>query len=384
MSKIVTTKLCKRIDSEFEKDKQITKKLLTHIRKIIDKHSEFLYKSGPFDRIYLKESDLSYVNEIFNIENKEIKGYISEIPFINSKWNALNNPFAFLMLAVMRHYYVDKKENERKTALFFLAIHYYAITHVRLFKFIQKETMEYTINNLSNKHDLKVYGTVFRALEKKLETFHTTYKYLLKSDDDKKLVDYLMNLNTRIFQWLRGILNEYVKNKNSGKYFNSAADNPDPENYRETSNISMDISRLVNNITMKITTNPTIFELCEKSAKINQISTVALLETLNQIKKSEDKRIKVLIFNIMQLFLTDGKNDVRDISSQKFLNYCLLLYNKSNTTNKSVITVKKILDEWLKEYSERYNKTERMATKINFRKALFMYHILAIQYFNNK
>ena len=384
MSKIVANKLCKRIDLEFANNSNATKQLISHIRKIIDRHSESLYKSGPFDRIYLKEEDLLYVNKTFNISNKEIKDYISEISFIKSNWNALNNPFAFLMLSVMRHYYLDKKENERKLALFFLAIHYYAITHVRLFKFIQKETMEYTINNLSNKHDLKMYGTIFKALEKKLETFHKTYEYLLKSDDDKKLVDYLMNLNTRIFQWLRGILNEYVKNKNSGKYFNSAADNPDPEDFRETSNLSMDISRIVDNITMKITTNPTIFDLCEKSSKINQISTVALMDTLNQIKKNEDTRIKELIFNIFQLFLIDGKYSMRDISSQKFLNYCLLLYNKSNTTNTAVIRVKKILDEWLLEYSERYSRTERMATKINFRKSMFMYYIFAIQYFNNK
>jgi len=384
MSKIIYTKLYSRIENEFKINKKITPELMDHIKKVIDKHSASLYKSGPFDRIYITDEDLLKVNKIFNIDNKEIKEIIKQITFIQSSWKALNNPFAFLMLVIMKYYYVNKMEKERKLSLFFLAVHYYAILHVRLFKFVQKETMEYTINNLSNKHDLKIYGTVFKALEKKLDNFHETYKKLLASDDDKKLADYLMNLNTRIFQWLRGILNEYVINKNSGKYFNSEEENFDPENFKETTNLSLDLSRITQNITMKIITNPIIFEYCEKSAKINNISVSSLHDTLTQIKKNQDPRLKQLIAAILEIFIVDEKNEIKFISSQKFLNSCLLIYNKSNTTNSSIILIKKILDEWLTEYNERYNRTERLATKINFRRALYMYFVFCIQYFYNK
>jgi hypothetical protein len=384
MSKIIVSNLYSRIDNEFLHKKNVTKELMEHIKKFIDKHSSSLYKSGPFDRIYITDDDLLKVNKLFSIENKEIKDEIKKIPFIDSKWKAMNNPFAFLMLCIIRHYFFSKEKNELKTALFFLAIHYYAIIHVRLFKFVQKETMEYTINNLSNKHDLKIYGTLLRALEKKLESFHETYENLLKTDDDKKLTEYLMNLNTRIFQWLRGILNEYVSNKNSGKYFNSEEENFDPENFKETSNVSLDLSRIVENITLKIYTNPILYDFCEKSANINNISVSSLFDTLTQIKKNQDPRVKELISYILQIFIIDEKNDTKEIASQKFLNSCLLIYNKSNTVNPAVIRIKDILNEWLTEYNIRYNQTERLTTKINFRKALFIYFVFVIQYYQNK
>jgi hypothetical protein len=241
--------------------------------------------------------------------------------------------------------------------------------------------MEYTVNNLSNRHDLKMHGNVFNAIIKKVESFDKTYRNLLKSDDDKKLTDFLINLNTRIAQWLKGILTEYINNKNSGKYFNTDTESNDPENYRETNNASMDISKLTEKITLDFFTNSINMSVCEMTAKMNDIPSYSLYDTINALKRNSDKRVRELIGLILSIFLVGEGNKPEAISSRRFVNSSLLIYNKSNTVDASVLRIKDILDEWLSEFNEKYNKTERAATKINFRKSLFLYFVFIIQYY---
>ncbi|MNT90802.1 hypothetical protein D3C72_2317930 [compost metagenome] len=54
------------------------------------------------------------------------------------------------------------------------------------------------------------------------------------------------------------------------------------------------------------------------------------------------------------------------------------MYRKSNTTDKNIIAVKKILDEWLHDLGT-YKKTQRLATINDFRRALFTFMVFSIQ-----
>ena len=82
---------------------------------------------------------------------------------------------------------------------------------------------------------------------------------------------------------------------------------------------------------------------------------------------------------ILQLFLSEEGNNAEDIGSQKFINYCWNLYIKSNTKDKSILEIKDILDKWLEQNSKEYVKTERVTTKSNFRKAIYLYMVFTIQ-----
>ena len=55
------------------------------------------------------------------------------------------------------------------------------------------------------------------------------------------------------------------------------------------------------------------------------------------------------------------------------------IYSKSNVNDKSIITIKELLDKWLKENCEQYSKTERVATLNNYRKAMYLFFTLSTQ-----
>jgi hypothetical protein len=89
--------------------------------------------------------------------------------------------------------------------------------------------------------------------------------------------------------------------------------------------------------------------------------------------------IRELINLILQVYLFDDKNSVDEIRSKKFIVHAIDLYKKSNTNDELVIKIKSILDQWLKENSDNYAKTQRKATLTNFRRALYYFFIFTIQ-----
>ena len=75
----------------------------------------------------------------------------------------------------------------------------------------------------------------------------------------------------------------------------------------------------------------------------------------------------------------DPENTVQSIKSMKFFNYADELYKKSNTKDESIVRIKDILDKFLNNYCPIYIKTNRIATKISFRRAIYLYFVLIIQ-----
>ena len=63
--------------------------------------------------------------------------------------------------------YINNEDKLAELANMYLAFQFYTMYHYRYLMYIQKETMEYTINKLTNKHDLKQQGSIFKAIYKK-------------------------------------------------------------------------------------------------------------------------------------------------------------------------------------------------------------------------
>jgi hypothetical protein len=382
MKSIIIEQIYKKVEISL-KNKENQEKIKKYIKEYISKNNEILLNPYPIEHLPFTDEDRNIMYEIANITEKEISTAIKNIHFVNSSWKTINNPFNFLMLSFIRFFEQQKNREMTESCLLYLSFQFYGMQHVRYLRYVQKETMQYTIEHLSNKHDIKQYGSVLKAIYKKVLVSHQTYEKNLLSEDDKKLIDYVVSLNNRIKQWIIGIMLEYKKNKESNKYFNAVSDElHDEENYRITSNTSMDLTILTNKIGIEIVKDPVNLKLVEISAKITDVSYPSLIRTVNDIKRNEDhKIINEFIKLILELFIVEGKKKPENIASKDFINFILALYNQSNTVDQRLIRIKEILDEWLQKNSEIYLKTNRVATKVNWRKAVFIYFCLSIQYY---
>jgi len=362
------------------KQNSISMNLQRHIIKFIDKNSEVLYHNAPSKRLYFRDIDKEIVMKLCDFTPKEISNVIKKNEFIGTTWRTLNQPHFWILLLAVKFYMENKKEKEMYQTLVFLTLCFYSSIQYKYFRYEPNENiMAYTINNLSNKYDIKKFGTVFKMLFETCKGNHEFYINELKSGDDLGLRTYISGLRTRINSKIQNIFDEFEKVRKQGLYLNLDEENQDEENFHEMDNASFQIVKISEKVTLKILTGRIEEKLLRIAAQNNGINVNSLRTAVYNIIDKKNHEVKDFIVLILQMYLITGKNEVKSISSKKFILECINTYSKSNTVDKTVLQIKSILDKWLIDCSEKYVKTNRVASKSNFRKAIFFYFIFIIQ-----
>ena len=97
-----------------------------------------------------------------------------------------------------------------------------------------------------------------------------------------------------------------------------------------------------------------------------------------------DKNIDELrsfIESLLFLYLYEEHKSQRDINSSYFLTWSASLFKKTNSKNPNIIKINSLLDKWAED-SGIYEKFKRLASRINYKKAIFFYIVLCIQKYN--
>jgi hypothetical protein len=351
-----------------------------HIAKFIDNNSEVLYSQGPSKRLYFSDDDRDELYRAIGISPMTLKATIKKSDLIDASWKILNEPFNLGATLAIRYYQVNKKKKELEAAILYLSFAFYSSIQYKYFPYEPNENiMSYTINNLSNKFKIKQLGNVFKAIHSTAMTNHETWAKKLEQGTDLIIKDYIMSLKTRLDGLIQKIANEFYETKEKGHYLNTEEDRYDEENFYQADNNSFVITRLAETATLKTLSRGINHDLVRTSANIAGVSVTALRNAVIAIVDKKDKEIKELFILILQLYLMDGKHQPDMIRSKQFVEFCLEVYIKSNTNDETIIKIKDLLDEWLTLCSPNYVKTERIATKNNFRKATFLYFVFVLQ-----
>ena len=88
--------------------------------------------------------------------------------------------------------------------------------------------------------------------------------------------------------------------------------------------------------------------------------------------------LQKMIESILFLYIYEDKKRIRDVRSQYFLAWAASLFKKTNSKNDNIERINSILNQWSKE-SGVDKKYSRIASRINYKKAIFFYIILSIQ-----
>jgi hypothetical protein len=378
--KTILTNLEKPIELTFN-NRENERKLLMYVKGYIDANNEVLYANSPLYRLYFSNNEeREFIFKLTGIDKKYVEEVVAKASDIKSSWRNATEPFNVIMALIIREADLKRKHDLMKNSLLFLTLSLYSSLHYKYFNFLPNENiMNYTINNLSNKYLFKQYGVVIKALYHTAITSHKKYRTILIRGNDIDIANYIQNLKTRLNNLMKNFTSEYIKNMRNKKYLNTEKDNNDEENYYETDNVSLMISRLTSEVTNKFYSGELNDKLIRVSSKWADVSPITLKNALQNIRDKEKEKVNLLIQSILQVYLIDGKNSYESISSQRFIAYCISIYSKSNTKDKNILTIKKLLDYFLKNNSNKYSETEREATRVNYRKALYMYIVLFIQ-----
>lgn len=384
----VDTKSTVLVDSLYSKTENTLKnkseidKLIRGAKKYFDKNYETIFDSGLTNRLFFLETDKKVIYEAAGVDPKEIKTVIKTAKHIKESWKIMNEPINTAAAMVARFLTINNKEAELRVFLTFYAFNPYVLVYHKYLPYgAQENIMKYTINNLSNKYIIKQTGSLYKTIEHTVMTSHELHKDALIKGTDKGLADYISSIRVRLNNFMKNIKNEYTINHKENKFMNLDNDSYEEDNFHMADNNSYIVQNATDTSIVKLTTYGADMKLVKIAAKINKVSENEIRNVVTKIAKNETSQAKRLMELILQLYLfEEGQSAVNvDVHSSDFLYRSIEIYKKSNTNDKIILEIKKILDEWLKTYSLKYNKSNREATLSSFRRAIYIYFILHIQ-----
>lgn len=351
------------------------------IGQYLDKYSEKLTKSGPVHRTIFLESDREPLYTAIGLSPLQIKEVLQKSPDINNNGANIGEAYNMACALAVRYFAETNNKDMMSVVIVCLTLSMYPSLHKKYYRVAEpnEQIMNYTINNLSNKYIVKQKGNLFESLVYTSSNTYKVHKTRLAQGNDISYAKFVLDVKTRLNSLMRKISNEFYINQKEKHYLNSDGDSNDPDNYYEADSNTYGINRVVDNVVLKLTVSGPDIRLVNIAAQYCKVSKSALrnhVQTMVVSKNRED--IREIAESILFLFIFDSQNNLQDIGSTKFLMYSLDVYKKSNTTDKNVIKIKKILDKWLEELGV-YKQTERAATINDFRRALFIFFVISIQ-----
>lgn len=348
----------------------------------LDRNMNKLSSTGPVYRTLFTEEDKKIVFDITATSQALVNKVLPDSTYIKNHWRNIASPFNVVCTLIITYAKRHKNEDLANIAVMYLTLSMYPSLHYKYFPYEPNpQIMDYTINNLSNKYKIKQFGTIWNALLDTARVCDKTYTRNIIRATDKDITDYIEAIKTRLNALLKKIKNEFQKNYNSKNFLNVERDFEDETTISTSESNSYIIERYANAIAMRLTISGPDIKLVNIASRINNISINELRTvTTNLISDKQNAAdIKKLFTNILIAFINTEKHSITEVKSSSFIVECLGIYKKSNTNNKNINEVKKVLEKWLNMYSEKYKKSNRVATLNNFKKALFTFFIFTIQ-----
>lgn len=367
------------------KDKKF-KKLISDF---INRNMTELNKSGPINLIAVTDIDKDNFFNLFGINKKELISTISSATSkINDKanWKLIQqNPLFSLLYMTIRHYIIKKDENGIKAAITMYALASYPSVFSLFFKHGAKEdVMAYTIDNLTEKFTIKKEGTIFKTLISSITGSFTFLKKEFIGADDVEIVRWVTRIRNDQKSLIKKIANLYYENDKKGLRILTQTENfGDGNMIQDTLNNTGIVENTTRKVAQAMIINGVDMVRASAAAKFAQISMSDLRMYLT--KMVTDKKVDEIskfIESVLFTFLYIDNYQAHQINDKVFLSFALNLFRRTNSKDNNIVTIRTLLDKWSDDLGI-HDRFKRIASQINYKKGLFMYIILCIQYYNN-
>lgn len=370
-------------------NEQMDKKFKQLVGNFIDKNNSKLRTPGPQYMIAFGDADKKGFYDILGIDEKEVISLIVKFTssINNSDFKYLrSNPILLIFFYCIRHYTLVKDVKGLNTVLAIYALAVYPSVFHHYFKFEVSDVgcMAYTIDNLTQKFIFKQQGHLFGALTFSIQQSFKFLKEGIVDGSDKEAIRFIQRIRNDQNSLIKKISIQYYKNKAKGLTIGTALDTGETgeiiDSYlNDTSQVEM----VVRTIVLPIITNGINLSYVEACAKMAQISVSEVRFYLTKIVvEDQSDTIMKFIEAILFLWLYDEKKTKKEINSSEFLIWASQLFRKTNSNNENIARIKNTLNKW-GDISGLHKKFAREASRVNYKKAIFFYFILSIQYYNN-
>jgi hypothetical protein len=246
--------------------------------------------------------------------------------------------------------------------------------------------MNYTINRLSYKNDLKKYKNIEETINKKTEVFIDNWFKERKKDLEGKVTDEVLcnmiNDNHRRYDTLfKNFYSEFKRDLDAGNYLNVDQDVDTEEEFIESDNVSFMVEKNTQKVMNKfiLTTYPNgkiMEQVCsrEPGCSINNLRNM-----LNYIYNNHEKDFENMVRVVIQIYLFEYKKKIEDLKTFDFELTMRTHYKKQSSNDKNLNELKTVIDNVV-DKSGLSKKITRTATLNDCKRALLLYVLIYIRY----
>jgi len=368
--------------------------LFQYISKYEDRNSFLLNTPYPLDVIVFNingdDSDIIY--KCTRINKDELIKDIAKVPKSKSAIeNASLTPLQLVLLMIIRYYLVTKQKDKAKTIYYYYGYSIYWSIYNSFLKSKgyapNKETMVYTVNELTYKNILKKIGSVKEWIGYNVQIpieNDSSYERLadFRDEDIRRTMEaIIVNMRSKI----REVSSKYYanwENKETLLTSKQTIDVGEDEVQTEDTSITAEAEVLAQAFTNDF------FVTDINTATANRAAMLAKDVSAKELKVALDKlrtdvpvnEIYSLYAALLYLYLTSGESGVStsSIKSLKFFMVMKDMFKKGNSINVNIIKIRDLINKWLEDGSNVYRITNREATKTGYRRAMYYYFILSI------
>ena len=355
------------------------------VGRYIDRNNEKLYTSGPVYLIPFGDRDKADFFRHFKIDPREIRTWVDEVIATlgsQSDFKLLRgNPIFWMFYMCIRYYTLKKDKKGINASLAIYALADYPSIFSRFFKYgANPGVMQYTIDQLTEKYIIKQAGHIFGALMLSIQHSYDFLNPYMEYASDKEVIRWIQRIRNDQKSMIKKICDQYMKNHAKGLRVRSTRQsNSDIPIDDEFSNKSSDVENVSNKICLKIFTDGvdlTYASICARMAQVSVVDTRFYLTKIVTDKYSDE--IQKFVSSILFIYLYDENHEINEINSKQFLLWAEELFRKTNSNNPNIKNIKDTLEKWAKETGV-HDKFKRLASRVNYKKAIFFYFILMIQ-----
>lgn len=353
---------------------------------------EALSMSVPYKSLFVHHKDEQKYFEAIGLSSHEIIHIINTSPHIpKDSWFTVKNPMYMSLLLVAICF--KNKNNDQMFRAMMQIWSIYMYKNVKSKYFNPRKTgenalncMNYTINRLSYKNDLKKYKNIEETINKKTDMFIENWFVGRKKEVTGKVTDEtlcnMINDNHRRYDTLfKNFYAEFKRDLDSGNYLNIDQDVDDGEEYIESDNVSFMVEKNTQKVMNKfiLTTYPNgkiIEQVCSREPGC---STNNLRNMLNYVYDDHEKEFEKLVRVIIQIYLFEYKKRVEDLKTFDFEATMKKHYKGQSVDDKNLNELKRLIDS-IADGSGLTKRVTRKATQNDCKRALMLYVVVYIRY----
>ena len=352
--------------------------------KFVNGRTKELFATGPLNRMPFGTQDADEIFDSVKISRMDVKKAIAEtyyweIPAFNPRY--AKDEVTVLLLAIIRYFILKKDQKNAElassylgfTGKFYPSIHYAIFPKAEPAKY--EHVMDYVINNLTNKYDIKREGHVIGTVTSIAKSWMDTYEKRFKEFDDEDVAYLVQQYHNRIKSFIKNIAALYYKAYENKDYITFDSENQSDEDFRLTDSDSLKAERCIENAMSKLNTMTVDYRFCKMSSdslvRTDEVKSIieSIVSDKNNVADVKEL-VRLLVYTYFE------SSNTKDVSDIKFITFSVTA--KPNSKDPHILRIKELVESWLMT-SERYQRRKsRLATKNSYFKTILMYFTLII------